>query len=250
MASTDLRIFIGFDPREMVASAVADYSVKRHASAYPDTSRLALSPLTLSQIYRRPMHLMPDGITLWDEYSDAPMSTEHAIARFFVPYLCGYQGWALFVDGDVLFRNDIFDLWDYANPNHAVVVVQHPPMFSTGTKKAGQIQTAYPRKNWSSVMLWNCAHPAHTALTLEVLNTWPGRDLHAFRWLRDDQIGALPPEWNHLVNISPPSDTVTIAHFTLGTPNLTGHAQDPYADEWFRVAKAAGYRFDPPQVSA
>jgi hypothetical protein len=239
-----MRVFIGWDPHEMAASVVADYSLKAHArGSYPESRRLTLLELRHRQLYTRPTILWPDGKTLWDEISDAPMSTEHAISRFFIPLLCGYQGWALFVDGDVLFRQDVAALFALADPTYAVQVVQHPPLLAGGTKKAGQAQQPYPRKNWSSVMLFNCGHEANRALTLDVLNSWPGRDLHAFRWLDDDVVGVLPADWNHLVNVSAPSESVALAHFTLGTPNLPGHEADPYADEWFAVAKRAGYYF-------
>lgn len=172
------------------------------------------------------------------------MSTEHAISRFFVPYLCEYHGWALFVDGDILARADVRELFALADDRYALMCVQHPPLPAEGTKKDGAIQQSYPRKNWSSVVLWNCGHPAHQALTLDALNTWPGRDLHAFTWLRDEEIGALPPDWNYLVNVNALPPYVKIAHFTLGVPATDGHAADPFADEWFAAARMAGYRYD------
>lgn len=102
----------------------------------------------------------------------------------------------------------------------------------TFRKMDKQPQTHYSRKNWSSVVLWNTSHPANKALTLEALNTWPGRDLHAFKWLADDLIGELPPEWNYLVGVSPKMDNPKLVHFTLGTPNLPGYENAEFADEW------------------
>ncbi len=238
-------VWIGWDPAEMAA-----WNVAARSAGVP-AHRLALSPLQKAGLYTRAMeHRTADGRSyLWDVRSDAPMSTEHALSRFWVPMLCEYHGWALFTDGDVLFRGDIQELFALADPKYAVQVVQHAPLLAEGTKKDGQPQTAYHRKNWSSVILWNCGHPANQALTLDVLNTWPGRDLHAFKWLTNDLIGQLPAQYNYLVNVSPMPEDVKIAHFTLGTPNLPGHAEDPFADEWLATAKRAGYRFNLAQAS-
>lgn len=240
-AGTVNKVFLGFDPAEMRACNVAQTSIwlQMHARASIDR----LCRLSLWRYYTRPTSRTPSG-RLYDELSDAPMSTDHAIARFFIPFLMQYDGWALFTDGDVLFRRDVSDLFALADPRYAVQVVKHGPLLEEGTKKDGHIQQAYPRKNWSSVMLWNCGHQANKALTLDVLNAWPGRDLHAFRWLTDDQIGALPASWNHLVGVEPHDPDADLVHFTLGTPDVRGHEADPFAEEWWAVAKTAGYRRD------
>lgn len=238
------RVWIGFDANEMRAQTVAHESLYLHASR----SRVRadrLCRLMLRDHYRRPTTNMPNG-QLFDEISGAPMSTDHAIARFFVPFLMEYRGWALFTDGDVLFREDVEQLFALADPLRAVQVVQHGPLLEEGTKKDGHVQQAYPRKNWSSVILWNCGHPANRSLTLDVLNAWPGRDLHAFRWLNDDEIGALPARWNHLVGLSPEDPDPALVHFTLGTPDVAGHEHDPFSDEWYRAAKIAGYKLQRP----
>lgn len=243
-----LRVFLGWDADEMIAHVVAAFSMRARASRELDVQRLALGELQASGLYTRPTARV-DG-RLWDEASGAPMSTGHAIGRFFVPTLCQFSGWALFADGDILVRADLAQLFALADPKFAVQVVQHPPMQAVATKKDGAVQQLYARKNWSSVMLFNCGHPAHKALTLDALNTWPGRDLHAFAWLPDDLIGALPPTWNVLIGETDPvPDPVAIAHYTLGTPNLPGHAHDAFADEWYGLAKAAGYRLTRPAIA-
>lgn len=235
---TGLRVFIGWDANEMRAYNVAEYSLYRHASR--NAVRVdRISMLSLRE-YNRPTKNLPNG-QLFDEISDAPMSTSHAIARFWVPRLCEFTGWALFTDGDVLFREDVSKVFEFADPNCAVMVVQHEPQLEEGSKKSGHVQQAYPRKNWSSVILWNCGHLANRALTPKVLNSWPGRDLHAFKWLRDDQIGVLPARWNHLVNVAAPDPDPALVHYTLGTPDVAGHEHDAFAHEWFLAARVAGY---------
>lgn len=242
------RVFIGWDAAEMQAYRVAEFSMRTHASRELHIERITMSPLQASGVYDRDTEVrtLNGKSMIWDVLSDAPMSTSHAIARFFIPHLMNYQGWALFTDGDIVVRQDIAQLFALADPACAVQVVKHAhhPGPHDGLKKDGQVQTIYPRKNWSSVILWNCAHPAHRTLSLEVLNSWPGRDLHAFNWLPDPTIGELPARWNYLVGVNPlmPEADVAIAHFTLGTPNVKGHEHDPFSDEWYAVAKGAGYK--------
>jgi hypothetical protein len=236
------RIFVGFDPREMRASVVAEWSMRVRAQKPITLARIGR--LSLLRAYRRPTQEI-DG-RLWDEISRAPMSTDHAIARFFVPYLCDYQGWALFTDGDVFARRDVADLFALADPRYAVMVVPHPDVAEAGVKKGGgHMQLAYPRKLWSSVILWNCGHEANTRLTLDVLNAWTGLELHGFTWLQDSEIGALPPEWNYCVGVNPRQADPAICHYTLGTPDTTGYIGH-FEDEWIAIARAAGYAIQVP----
>lgn len=223
------RVFLGSDSREQNAFIVAESSIFTHTKE--ETLINALDMNTLRKYYTRPTERR-DG-KLWDVISEAPMSTEHAIARFFVPILCGYYGWALFCDCDVMLREDLKHLFDLCDNSFAVKVVQHDYTPVESVKMDGQVQTQYSRKNWSSVILWNCGHPANRALTLDVLNSWPGRDLHAFKWLRDAEIGALPAGWNYLVGVEElPRSAIKLAHFTLGTPDMPSYENCELAEEW------------------
>jgi len=171
-------IWIGFDPREADAFAVARYSINRHLITPIPIRGVVLSELRARGLYTRPTS-RKDG-RLWDEISEAPMATEFACSRFLVPHLAG-SGWALFMDCDMLIGTDLLKLFSLADPSKAIMVVKHnhhqPP---EGVKMDGQAQTRYARKNWSSVMLFNCDHPANQALTTELVNSVPGRDLHRF----------------------------------------------------------------------
>ncbi len=239
-----MRIYIGWDPHEMMAWNIAQTSMQQHAPQYLDIRRLAMEELSAKNLYTRPT-IVVDG-RLHDVVSDAPMSTGHAIARFFVPMLEGYTGWAAFVDGDILVRRDINELFDLRDDRYAVMCVQHPSEWSSASspavKKDGAPQTYYARKNWSSVMLFNCGHAANTSLNLHALNTQAGRDLQRFCWLADHEIGALPPTWNHLVGISPLDPDPAIAHFTLGTPQLPHAVPSPFDSEWINHGVHCGYR--------
>lgn len=168
---------------------------------------------------------------MWDVISDAPMSTQHANARFLVPHLAG-SGWALFMDGDMLVRGNLARVFEGLDTSKAVYCVQHRHEPEPGIKMDGQSQTRYARKNWSSFVIFNCDHVANRALTLDVVNNTPGRDLHRFFWLADCDIGALPQEYNFLVGHTDPTIDPIVAHFTDGCPDMDGYREVPFADEW------------------
>lgn len=224
-----LRVYIGYDNREQDAYDVA----ARTAKAYG----CEVCPLYEDRLRRSGMltRTMDRRGGMWDFNSSAPQSTEFAISRFFVPLLA-HSGLALFVDCDVVFLDDPHMLIDYIDEDAAVSVVKHPPMEVGGLKMDQQIQTNYHRKLWSSVMLFNLDHPGNRRVTLDMLNNWPGRDLHAFGWLADNEITSLPPESNWLVGLQPKPEHPIIAHYTLGTPNMPGHEQSEYADLWHSFA--------------
>jgi lipopolysaccharide biosynthesis glycosyltransferase len=171
---------------------------------------------------------------MWDPISEAPMSTEFAISRFCVPFL-QKSGWALFVDCDIICWSEISELFALADDKYAVMVVKQKQMEANhqATKMDQQLQTFYARKNWSSVMLWNCGHPANKRLTQGALNSLPGRDLHAFCWLRDNEIGELPQEWNWLIGVTPgETQKRGIWHYTLGGPWFKDWAWTAHDDAW------------------
>lgn len=207
-------------------------SLTRHLSQAIPAHAIALSDLIKRGLYTRPTEVR-DG-RLWDVISGAPMATEHANARFLTPRLAK-EGWALFMDGDMLVRDDLAPLFDSLDPAHAVYCVKHVHTPEPGVKMDGQIQTRYARKNWSSFMILNCDHPANRALTIDLVNTAPGRDLHRFCWLEsDDLIGELPATYNYLVGHTQGVDDPVVVHFTDGVPDMRGWEDQPFADEWRR----------------
>lgn len=227
-----MKIYIGYDPREDEAYKVAVYSLHRHASRPAVVTPLYLDRLTRSGLATRPYRIGGSRATLWDVLSDAPCSTEFSNTRFLTAILA-QTGWALFIDCDMLFLDDVARLFELADPRYAVMVVKHQHAGDEGVKMDGVPQTQYRRKNWSSVMLFNCDHPSNRALDLQLVNSVPGRDLHAFCWLADHEIGELPPTWNWLVGVQPKPDGVQLAHYTLGVPCMPGCERSPYADLWW-----------------
>ncbi len=164
---------------------------------------------------------------------DPKQSTDFSFTRFLVPWMCDYSGWSLFIDCDFLIVDDIAKLWDLRDETRAVQVVKHDHRPPESTKFLGQPQTSYPRKNWSSAMLFNNAKC--TALTPEYVNSASGLDLHRFNWLEGDHlIGDLPARWNHLVDYDPPAplESLSALHFTTGGPWFPEYADCGYADTW------------------
>lgn len=227
-----MRVYIGHDPREEAAYQAA---VKSLAKVSPQAvvTPLKLDKLAACGLLRRPMDTR--GI-MYDLPSNAYCSTEFAISRFLVPHLA-QTGWALFTDCDVVFLSDIAELFEQADPDKAVMVVKHPPQKDEGSKMDGQAQARYPRKNWSSVVLWNCDHPANKRLSLQDVNERPGRDLHAFYWLADSEIGSLTPDWNWLVGVQEKPLFPKIAHFTLGCPGLSNWKGAEHDEIWWEASR-------------
>ena len=225
-------VWIGYDPRECDAFIVAKASIlnRSWAASCPSIHGIILSDLERDEIYTRKTLRSGTGL-LKDQISDAPMSTEFAISRFLTPHLAGWKGWAAYMDCDVLVRAPIDELFALADPDKAVMCVKHLHRPVEQTKMDGQAQVHYARKNWSSVMLFNCEHPANREI-MTLINRVPGRDLHRFCWLTDDLIGELPQEWNFLAGYSRlPEGEPKIVHFTNGVPSMLGNRM-PYADEW------------------
>ena len=226
-----LPVYIGYDHREEQPYRVCAQSLLAHSSIDLSITKLDIERLRYDGLYRR-KSIYANGQNI-DQIDGRPFSTWFAFSRFLVPRLNNYKGWAIFCDCDFLFTDDIAKLLPLLDETKAVMVVKHDHAPPDGVKMQGQLQTAYPRKNWSSFIAWNCSHPSNRTITSEIVNTRTGRWLHAFSWLKDDEIGELPQTWNWLSGVNEmPSETPAAIHFTLGTPDMPGHENHPYADLW------------------
>lgn len=229
---------MGWDSREVEAYNVAEYTFKLTS---PDVEVIPLKLKELPQL-TRPIEWR--GKQMWCPISEAPQTTEFSISRFLVPQLAK-TGWALFCDCDMVCISDVAELFALADEKYAVMVVKHDYEPKDDIHMVDQIQVKIPRKNWASVILWNCDHPSNKKLTLEMINTLPGRDLHQFKWLKDEEIGELPLEWNYLVGVSGSSpdtewgydikDPIKLAHYTLGGPWLEGWERQPVDRLWMQA---------------
>ena len=211
------QIYIGYDPKESVAYHTLAHSILRRSSI-----PVTIAPLIRSQLGG--LYTRPRGVT---------ESTEFSLTRFLVPTLSGFRGWSLFMDCDMLCRTDIAELAAFAerSADKAVLVCKHDYTPGPTRKFLNQIQTVYPRKNWSSVMLFNNARC--TALTAAYVNAAAGLQLQRFEWLDDALIGELPLEWNWLVGEYARNPNAKIVHFTIGGPYFDEYRGCDYAEEWF-----------------
>ena len=225
-------VYIGFDRREPEATKVALASLREKSSVALKVVELKEEELRSRGLYDRPFRT--EGRQRIDLRDGKPFSTDFSFTRFLVPELQGFKDWAMFCDGDFLFRWDIKDLFALIDESKAVMCVQHDYRPPETIKMDGQRQERYLRKNWSSLILWNCGHPANAAITAEVVNHQPGSFLHGFRWLDDDLIGTLPECWNWLEGWSSPDITPRVVHMTRGIPTMEGYQDIPFADEWRR----------------
>ena len=219
-----LRIFVGWDSREDIAYQVCKRSLEQNTSIPLQITPIRQGDLRARGIYTRG----PDPLS----------STEFSFTRFLTPYLAGYEGWAIFVDCDFLFRRDIAGILDYLDPTKALYCVKHNYAPLETIKMDGQHQTRYPRKNWSSFMLINCAHKEVRRLTPCVVNAESGLYLHRFNWLTDEAIGALPLAWNYLEGWHSRADCEDpiAVHFTRGGPWFDNYQDVEYRDEWLAAA--------------
>ena len=216
-------IFIGFDPREAVAFHVCANSIIRHS-----TSPVAIHPVALN---------------LFQDYSETHTdgSNHFIYTRFLVPYLMDYKGWAIFIDGDMIVRDDITNLWNLREPDKDVMVVKHDYKTRMKEKYLGSKNEDYPRKNWSSVIIWNCSTYPNRRLTPEFVQRSTGAELHRFTWIRDERIGELPREWNWLPDEYGANPAAKLLHYTLGTPCFHEFADTPQGEEWHRERLLTDY---------
>jgi hypothetical protein len=215
-----IRVFIGFDPVESQPWHVMAHSIFRQSSVPVSITPVALD--NLKGVLTRERHPL--------------QSNDFAFSRWLVPWLSGYEGWSAFFDCDMLLRDDIANLWGLRDDNFAVMCVHHDHVPVEKTKYLGTTQTTYERKNWSSVMLFNNARCK--ALTPEYVNTASGLDLHQFKWLKDEEIGYLPKEWNFLEGYQRNDGHAKLVHWTIGGPYFKEYENaDYHVDYWTEYSR-------------
>ena len=211
-------IFVGYDPREAIAYHVCVNSIIRNSSV--------------------PVAIIPVALNLFKEYTETHTdgSNQFIYSRFLVPHLMEYTGKAIFIDGDMIVRDDIVKLWNLTNghTHWDVAVVKHDYQTKMTEKYLGAKNENYPRKNWSSVMIWNCNTYPNRKLTPEFIENATGAELHRFTWIEDSRIGEFPIEWNWLPDEYGPNQNAKLLHYTLGTPCFREFSDTPMASEWHR----------------
>lgn len=220
-----MKIFVGYDPREDIAYQVCKHSIlSRNNNAI--VRPLVQKELRNTGWYKRPI--------------DKLASTEFTFTRFLVPELMNFDGWAVFMDCDVILTTDISELFAQVDERYAVMCVQHDYKVEEGIKMDGQTQTFYPRKNWSSVMMFNCAHPSNKMLDQDLVNNPEvnGAYLHRFSWLKDEEIGSLDHTWNYLVGVYDDLEKPKLIHYTEGGPWFENYRNCEFHQEWKNELKA------------
>jgi len=209
-------VFVGYDPREAIAYHVCANSIIRNSS--------------------QPVAIVPVALNLFRDYSETHTdgSNHFIYTRFLVPYLCDFTGHAIFIDGDMIVRGDIAELWNMRDATKDVQVVKHDYKTRMPVKYLGAKNEDYPRKNWSSVILWNCNSFPNRKLTPDFVQHATGSELHRFSWIDDSRIGELPKEWNWLPDEYGPNADAKLLHYTLGTPCFQEFADTPQGNEWHR----------------
>lgn len=212
-----IKIIVGFDQRESVAYHTFCQSIIEKASM--------------------PIQFLPLAINTLKNYKEThtDQSNDFIYSRFLTPYLNNFEGWAIFADGDMICQSDIKELWDLKDESKALMVVKHDYQTKADIKYLGNKNENYPRKNWSSVILWNCSHPKHKILTPEFIQNQTGKYLHRFSWLDDNEIGEIPREWNWLAIEYPENKDAKLIHYTLGTPCFKEYENTDMSDIWYET---------------
>ena len=214
-------VYVGYDSREDLAYQVCEYSIKKNSP------NCKVIPLDLRDLKEKKLYYRGE---------DKLGSTEFTFSRFLVPVLNDYQGWALFCDCDLLFLKPVEELFALADDKYAIMCAQHDYTPKEGVKMDGRIQSNYPRKNWSSVVLWNCAHPSNKKITVDLINdeNTTGKYLHRFSWLEDNEIGKISHEWNWLVDWydEEKDGNPNAIHYTEGGPWFKNYRFCTYHHEW------------------
>ena len=213
-----ISVFIGYDSKVKIAYHVLAESILKHSS----------EPVSIHPIY------LPNLQKIHNRKQNVLASTEFSFSRFLVPYLMNYQGWAVFMDSDMVMISDIAELWQLRNEKYAVQVCKHEYTPNAKKKFLNNTQTIYAKKNWSSLMLINCSQCK--TLTTDYVNTATGLELHQFKWLKDESlIGEIPLEWNWLVGEYPYNDNVKNIHFTEGGPYFKEYENCQYSKKWYKI---------------
>lgn len=227
-----VNLFIGHDDREAVGTHVFMASLLRTSTV----------PVAVTMLHK-PMLRRAFGGDV------AEGTNAFTMSRFLIPYLMGWTGTAIFMDGaDMILRGDIGELEALRDPYMAVQVVQHDYISNAPRKYLGTKMEAdnldYRRKNWASVMLINCAHYAWRRMTPSYLLNGNKMEVLSFSWCPDQYIGALPLEWNWLVDEYGPDDNAKVLHWTQGVPLFAEYSHTPHSDEWFRMLDHVNYATD------
>ena len=157
-----------------------------------------------------------------------------------------FDGWAIFMDCDMLCQDDIAKLWNQRDEKYSIMCVKHNHEPKEKVKFLGEVQTTYPKKNWSSLMLMNCSKCK--SLSLDYVNNATGLDLHRFNWLTsENEIGGIEGSWNSLVeDFKDGNENSSLIHWTLGGPWFKDQRDlnNDLCSKWFQARESAMELYD------
>jgi lipopolysaccharide biosynthesis glycosyltransferase len=216
-------VFIGYDPKESISFHICANSIIRNSS--------------------KPVSIIPLALNILQDYKETHTdgSNEFIYSRFLVPHLMNYFDWAIFIDGDMIVQGDIAELWNMRHYAKDVMVAKHDYKTKMSEKYLGAKNEDYPRKNWSSVILWNCGSFPNRKLTPEFIQNATGAELHRFSWIDDSRIGEIPLEWNWLDLEYEPNPNAKLIHYTLGIPAFKEFSDKGMADLWHKERELATF---------
>ena len=226
MNNSVLKIFIGYDPKEAVVYHTCVQSIIENT--------------------KMPVSITPLHLGMFNCYNEKHNDGSNAFiySRFLVPYLSNFSGKSLFIDGDMIVNTDVSKLFQLFNKKFALQVVKHDYKTKYPIKYLGNKNEDYPKKNWSSVILFNCEHEKNSLLTPKFIERSSGSYLHRFRWLDENDVGEIPKEWNHLVLEYEEKPKANILHYTVGAPCFEEFNQGIEADIWYKTYYRAMNGFD------
>ncbi len=226
MSKENFKIFIGYDKRESVVFHTCVQSIIENT--------------------KRPVSIIPLHLDMFTDYQEKHKDGSNAFiySRFLVPYLCDFSGKAIFIDGDMIINQDLSKLFDLFNSNFAVQVVKHEYKTKYPIKYLGSKNEDYPKKNWSSVILFNCEHEKNKVLTPEFIERSQGSYLHRFSWLNESEVGSIPKKWNHLVLEYKENLDASIFHYTIGAPCFSDYRKGSEAKIWEKYYNNSQHGFD------
>ena len=232
-------VFVGYDPREALASIVCKYSIISNLKVGDDNVSVDFinkKNLQQQKLYYRKAFISETG-QYFDTIDSKPFSTEFSFSRFLVPEICrqqGKDGWAIFVDGDVVFLENIKKLFELADDRYSVMCVKFNwiPDEKERYKMDNVLQTRYTKKLWSSLMMFNLSHPDVQKLDHITVNNSNGSHLHKFKWTKDGAIGPLPEEWNFVPGVTNNGKKPKAIHFTKGGPWFEEYKNCDFGEVW------------------
>lgn len=226
-------IFIGYEERQDLAAQVCKYSIER---LYPTADVFLLDHKTLrkEKLFWRKWLIDSETGNYRDGVDGKPFSNQFSHTRFLVPtyaQFLGYNGFAMFVDPDFVFLENVEELFEecateFDTKDTLVNVVKFDDygVNESGVKMDNQSQVGYPRKLWSSLMVFDLsAYDWYNSDYIEYVNKADGLELHQLKYYPDEKIGSILPQWNYVPGFTSKIIKPHAIHYTEGLPTMKGY---------------------------